>query len=299
MYTILRYLLILLCFGAALAGAGLYITRPKTVDVAEYEGLQGDAAAGETVFWAGGCASCHAAPGAEGEAKLALSGGRDFETEFGTFFAPNISPDPQNGIGNWELTDLASALIHGTSPVGSHYYPAFPYTSYVHMDAQDVTNLKAFLDTLPAGSTPSRPHDVSFPFNIRALLGGWKLLFLTPDWALNNKDLTAAETRGRYLVEALGHCTECHTPRNALGGLERDHWLEGGVLPGGEQAPNLVETMGFWTKEDVAEYLSSGFTPDFDSVGGEMVEVVENFKHLSDEDRLAVGAYLEKLTNTQ
>ena len=294
MYNLLRYLFIAFCLGVVALGAALYVTRPKSVDLSQFSELLGDPGAGEAVFWAGGCASCHAAPEASDEARLVLVGGRAFASDFGTFYAPNITPDAENGIGGWDLNDLANALVHGTSLTGQHYYPAFPYTSYANMAAQDVADLKAYLDTLPAESTPSRPHDVGFPFNIRASLGGWKLLFATDAWALDG-DLTEEVVRGRYLVEVLGHCTECHTPRNVLGGLDRQSWMQGGVLHGGERAPNLIATMEDWAAEDIAEYLSSGFTPDFDSVGGEMVEVVENFAHLTDADRLAVGAYLEKL----
>ncbi len=296
MYQTLRLFFILFLAGAAALGVGVFLTRPKTVDTAQFDTLVGDPSGGETVFWAGGCASCHAGVETDEQDRLVLAGGRAFPSDFGTFFAPNISSDPEFGIGAWNVDDLVNALMHGTSPKGQHYYPAFPYTSYANMAAQDVVDLKAYLDQLPPDPTPSRHHEIGFPFNLRQSLGSWKLLFASGNWVVDG-ELSQEEMRGRYLVETLGHCGECHTPRNALGGLDRARWMQGGVLHGGERAPSLIATMDTWAAFDIAEYLSSGFTPDFDSVGGEMVEVVENFAHLSDEDRLAVGAYLERLAS--
>jgi mono/diheme cytochrome c family protein len=290
-----RLLLVLVVLGVAGLGAFVLITRPQMSDAADFAQVTGDAARGEQVFWAGGCTSCHAAPGAEGDAKLVLSGGLAFRTAFGTFHAPNISPDPVHGIGTWSVVDLDSAMRHGTSPQGQHYYPAFPYTSYVHATRQDVADLHAFLMTLPASDTASLPHDLGFPFNQRILLGGWKFLFLSDAWAVNG-DLTPAETRGRYLVEGLGHCSECHTPRNALGGRDMGRWLAGGPNPDGPGTiPNITPGKLTWSEDEIAEYLSSGFTPDFDSAGGGMADVVLNTGRLTPEDRAAMAAYLKRV----
>ncbi|MCB2129227.1 MAG: cytochrome c [Rhodobacteraceae bacterium] len=281
---------------AALAvGAGWFLTRPSPLPDDAMSGVTADAAHGETVFWAAGCASCHSAPDAEGDARLILSGGQRFPSPFGTFVAPNISSDSDAGIGNWSALDLANAMTRGVSPGGQHYFPAFPYASYNKADLQDIADLRAFLATLPADPRPSEPHDVAFPFNIRAALGGWKLLFLSTDWVVTG-DLTPQEQRGRYLVEALGHCGECHTPRNLLGGTERSRWLAGGPVPAGKgRFPNITPAGLTWSERDIAEYLKSGFTPDFDSAGGHMASVVENFAHLPDSDRLAIAAYLKKV----
>lgn len=277
-----------------LAGAFI-ITRPQSSDPAELASLAGDPVHGEMVFWAGGCASCHAAPGAEGDARLVLSGGLRLPTPFGTFVVPNISPDPVHGIGAWTLTDLDTALRHGTSPDGTHYYPSFPYTSYQHATPQDVADLQAFLMTLPASDRADEPHDLRFPFNQRIVLGGWKLLNGTSDWVVGG-DLTPQEARGRYLVEGLGHCSECHTPRGALGGRDLSRWLAGGPNPEGKGViPNITPAHLKWSAADIAEYLKSGFTPDYDAVGGSMAEVVENLAHLPDEDRLAIAAYLARV----
>ncbi|MDP5219020.1 cytochrome c [Ruegeria sp. 2205SS24-7] len=263
------------------------------MDQSELIGVTPDLARGEVVFHAAGCASCHSAPDAVGEDKFILAGGRRFETDFGTFIAPNISRDPDSGIGSWSALDLANALIHGTGPQGQHYFPAFPYTSYANMTTEDIVSLHAFLSTLPAVGTESKAHEVGFPFNVRRGLGGWKLLFMTPGWVVEG-DLNDQQIRGRYLVEALGHCGECHTPRNGLGGLKRDLWLAGAPNPSGKgRIPGLTPDQLDWSEADIAEYLKSGFTPDYDSAGGEMAEVIENTSLLTDGDRLAIAAYLK------
>ena len=198
-----KFLTALILVGLAVVAGGLFVTRPQTVDPERFAGLQGDAESGETVFWAAGCASCHKAEGSDDS--LALPGGRRFVTQFGTFVAPNISSDPTHGIGGWSLPQFASALLEGTSPEGEHYYPSFPYTTYARMTDQDVADLWAFMQTLPPESRENESHDLGFPFNIRLTLGGWKLLFLNDDWVLAEARDPQLE-RGRYLVEALGHC---------------------------------------------------------------------------------------------
>jgi mono/diheme cytochrome c family protein len=183
--------------------------------------------------------------------------------------------------------------MNGTSPEGSHYFPAFPYTTYARAELQDIADLQAFLLTLPPDATPSQVHEVGFPFSIRRALGGWKLMFFKRGWVLTG-DLTPQVERGRYLVEALGHCGECHTPRNALGGLERARWLGGAPNPSGDgRIPNITSGRLTWSESDIAGYLKTGFTPEFDSAGGEMAEVVKNVSHLPDEDLAAIAAYLK------
>lgn len=228
----------------------------------------------------------------ETEDPAVLAGGRAFVTDFGTFHAPNISTDTAAGIGGWTDEQIASAIVKGTSPDGAHYYPAFPYAAYGRMEMQDVVDLIAHLRGLPADNTPDRPHDLSFPFNIRASLGGWKLLFANPDWVIDG-DLSAVQVRGRMLVEGLGHCGECHTPRNPLGGLRRDDWLAGAPLQGEDgQVPSLRSADLKWSEADIVSYLKTGLTPDYDSAGGEMVEVIKNTSKLPDSDLQAIAAYL-------
>jgi len=288
---------ILLFIGIGLLGlsaAGL-ATAPKIDDASVFEGLTADLAQGEVVFNAAGCASCHAAPDAEGAARLVLAGGRAFPSDFGTFYAPNISPDPVNGIGDWEPIALLNAMRYGTSPDRKHYYPAFPYGSYAAATTQDILSLYGYMMSLPAVSTPSRPHDVSIPFNIRLALGGWKLLFQPQLWIVQDAPTPELE-RGRYLVEALGHCSECHTSRNQLGGPVTDKWLAGAPSPDGKgRIPDITPTGLGWSVAEIADYLETGFTPDFDTVGGQMVEVVENTSRLSPEDRRAIAVYLTEL----
>lgn len=288
-----------LIFSAGLAvlaaGTGWWITAPQRVDASEFAGLVGVPARGALVFHAGGCASCHSAEGARGEAKLILSGGRAFASDFGTFYAPNLSTDADHGIGGWSVTDLANAMIHGTSPEGQHYYPAFPYASYARVSPQDIADLHAYLTTLPADATPDRGHDLAFPFTLRRGLGLWKALYASADWQVTG-DLSEVEARGRYLAEALGHCAECHTPRGALGGLDRDRWMAGAPNPSGQgNIPNITPAKLDWSEADLVAYFTSGFTPDYDTAGGSMASVVESLAQLPDADRAALAAYLKRL----
>ncbi|RGP37663.1 cytochrome c [Pseudotabrizicola alkalilacus] len=293
--------LFLFILAAAVVGAAAFwaLTRPAPLPADTFAGLTGDVVRGEAVFHATGCASCHMAPGATGEAKLVLAGGQAFPSDFGTFLAPNISPDPQQGIGGWSLMDLANALQRGVSPGGAHYYPALPYWSYARMQPQDVVDLYTFLQTLPPDATPSQPHQIGFPFSIRRLVGGWKLLNSDSDFVVQG-DLTEAETRGRYIAEAMAHCGECHTPRNALGGLDTSRWLAGAPNPSGQGTiPNITPAKLTWSEGEIVEYLTSGFTPDYDSAGGHMVPVIENMAQLPESDRAAVAAYLKKVPGVE
>ena len=269
------------------AAAAYFITAPDTVSPERFAALQGDAVAGENVYWAAGCASCHAQDG--DETRLILSGGQRLVSDFGTFLTPNISPDPTHGIGDWGLIDFANSILRGTSPNGVHYYPAYPYGSYAAMTDQDVVDLWAFLQTLPASTAPSQPHDLAFPYSMRLTVGGWKFLYLD----------TAApppSDRGTYLVEVLSHCAECHTPRDALGGLDRSRWMAGAPNPSGDGSiPGLTPAQLTWSEADIAYYLETGFTPDFDSVGGSMASVVNNLSRLPAEDRQAIAAYIKAL----
>ncbi len=291
-----RFLLWLVVLGLVVAGAGLWLTRARAVEPARFAAIEGDSTRGEAIFWAGGCASCHTA--AESDDSLALPGGKRFSTPFGTFIAPNISPDATHGIGGWSLPQFASALLNGTSPEGAHYYPAFPWTTYARMTDADVADLWAFMGTLPPQDRADVPHEVGFPYNIRASLGGWKLLFADDDWVMPAE--TPELERGRYLVEALGHCAECHTPRNALGGPDKTQWMAGAPNPAGEgKIPGLRPNQLDWSAEDIAYYLEFGFTPDFDSAGGQMAEVVANISKLAPEDRAAIAAYVKALPAAQ
>jgi len=295
--------LVALIVVAAAAGWGL--SAPTRMDAATAATLaEGDPARGELVFWAGGCASCHAAQGAKGDDLLKLGGGLRLETPFGVFVAPNISPSDADGIGAWSLIDFGNAMTHGTSPDGRNYYPAFPYTSYARMSAGDLGDLYAFLKTVPAVDGKAPGHELGFPFNIRRGLGLWKRLFLDPSPVIAAPS-TGMEVdaelwaRGRYLVEGPGHCGECHTARDLAGGLALAQWLGGAPAPTGEgRIPNITPVeggFGSWSAADIAYYLESGFTPEYDSVGGEMVHVQENMARLPASDRDAIAAYLKAI----
>lgn len=267
-------------------GAAWVLSTPSDISRNDFIGLPGDAKTGSEVFWATGCASCHAL---DDENPLVLAGGQAFPSAFGTFYAPNISPDPVQGIGGWTLAEFARAIQKGVGRDGAHLYPALPYTAYNKLTPQDVADLKTYMDTLPASDLASKPHDVGFPFNIRRSLGLWKLIFVSDQYVISG-DLNPEQTRGRYIAEAMAHCGECHTPRNVLGGLDRSKWLSGAISP---KAPNITALT--WSKAEVVEYLTTGFTPDYDSVGGHMAHVVENMAELPASDRAAIAAYLELL----
>jgi len=287
--------------GLAVAGGAAFwvLTAPKPMSAEDLPDHRGDAVHGRYVFHMAGCSSCHAAPGAKGGDKLELAGGLEFKTPFGTFVAPNISPDPKAGIGGWSDLEFANAVTRGVSPEGAHYYPALPYTSYQRMALSDVLDLKAYLDTLPPVAETAPGHDLPLPFRLRRGLGLWKLAFM--DYAPFRPDPEADPklNRGAYLVTGTGHCGECHTPRNLLGGPEADWAYAGGPVPDGKgTVPNITPSsdgIGGWTVEDIAIALKTGLTPDFESFGGAMIAVQENMAALSDEDREAIALYLKSL----
>lgn len=278
---------------------GWAVTRPVHLDSKVLADVpQGDAKAGEQVFWAAGCSSCHARPGAKGDAKLELAGGVELKTAFGTFVTPNISPDPDAGIGKWSFADFANAVQRGVDPEGHQLYPAFPYTSYARMTLADVADLYAFMKTLPPVAEDPPPSRIPFPFNIRRGISLWNTAFMRTRPVVGlPADAGEALKRGRYLVEGPGHCGECHTSRNSIGATEYGKWLAGAPNPEGKGiVPNITSGkggIGDWSEKDIAYYLETGFTPDFDSVGGAMVDVQENIAKLPASDRDAIAAYLK------
>ncbi len=280
-----------------------WITAPTTIAQQDLPAHEPDAVAGEHVFWAGGCASCHASlvdgKRAKGDDKLRLGGGLELETPFGVFPVPNISPHEDDGIGQWSALDFVNAMQRGVSPTGRHYYPAFPYTSYARMRVEDVIDLKAFLDTLPPIEGRIAGPELDFPWSLRRGIGAWKRRYLDSSMVL---DVAAGDElleRGRELVEGAGHCGECHTARDRFGGLDLARWLAGAPNPEGRgQIPDLTpasKNVSGWSANDIAYYLESGFTPDFDTVGGSMVAVQENMAMLPADDRAAIAAYLKAL----
>lgn len=290
----------------ALAGAlAFYLfTRPVTEPAAALPDREPDIANGKTMFIAGGCAECHAVPvrGCDDldiEDETVLAGGRCMNTDVGTFYVPNISPDEETGIGSWSALDFVNAMKRGVAPGGVHLYPAFPYTSYQRMRFEDLIDLKAYLDTLPAVRSDVPGHDLRFPYNIRRGVGLFQRLYV--DGKTLTPDVDASETvnRGAYLVLGPGHCGECHTPRDALGGPIEGQAFAGARNPEGKGVvPNLTpgkDGLGAWSENDIAYFLETGTTPDFDVVGANMVPVQENMAKLSGDDREAIAAYLKTL----
>src|SRR5215472_9548339 len=274
-------LVIILVVLAAGAGAAFYALTAPSVDArGELPVRQADLANGQSMFFAGGCFSCHGTPKQEDRTKL--GGGLALKTPFGTFKVPNISSDPKFGIGAWSEPEFVNALKSGVGRNGEHLYPAFPYTSYQRMRLDDVRDLFAYLKTLPAVSGRVRDHDLPFPFTFRRAIGLWKFLYLdgkpfTPDPAKS-----AELNRGAYLVEGPGHCAECHSPRNLMGGIIAAQRFAGGPNPEGKGwIPNITpKGIGDWSDKDIAYLLESGQTLDGDSVGGSMAEVVRNTAQL-------------------
>ena len=290
----MRKLLYLLVVLALVAVAGLIITRPATLADEDIAEIEPDLERGAYVFAAGGCASCHAADNAEGDDRLVLAGGHKLVTPFGTFSAPNISQDTEHGIGGWTRAEVVTALMKGTSPDGQHYYPAFPYAAYGKADLADMVSLAAYLETLPSDPTPSEPHDLVFPANIRVGVGAWKLANVTGEWSVSVDETNAELVRGRYIAEALAHCGECHTPRTLTQGLDTARWFAGAPNPSGRgNIPNISPAELDWSHIDIAGYLETGFTPDFDTVGGSMTAVVDEIKTLPKDDIAAVAAYVK------
>ncbi len=256
---------------------------------------QGDAKRGEYLVKAGGCVACHTE---DKKDAAPFAGGRALKTPFGTFYGPNITPDPQAGIGRWTEADFIRALRLGVGPGGIHYYPAFPYPSFTKIVDADLRDLWAYLRTLPPSSRPSQPHDLRFPFNWRFLMVIWKWLFFTPGPYVSDPQVSSTLNRGGYLVQALGHCGECHTPRNFMGAPKRDRFLAGGKGPEDKDIPNLTPTgeLKKWNDAELKDLLSSGLTPDGDVVGETMGEVIRNTtSQWTPADLAAVMAYLRSL----
>jgi len=276
------------------AVAGFIVTAPQRLPDADVAQGPGDAARGARIFWAGGCASCHAAKGAKGNDRLKLGGGAVLKTAFGDFQPPNISPGG-DGLAGWTLADFDNAMRRGVSPDGRHYYPAFPYTSYARMKPADIADLFAYLKSLPAVAGKPAEGTIAFPYNIRRGIGLWKRFYLDAAPVVALPANASAQLRaGQYLVEGPGHCSECHTPRTPYGGVDKARWLAGAPAPEGKgKIPNITPGKLSWSAAEIADYLKTGFTPDYDSVGGTMVEVQANMAELSDADRAAIAAYLK------
>jgi mono/diheme cytochrome c family protein len=255
---------------------------------------QADAKRGQYVAKAAGCVGCHTEAK---EGAVPFAGGRALKTPFGTFFGPNITPERDAGIGRWTESDFFKAMRRGERPDGANYFPAFPYASFTRITDQDLRDLWAYLRTLPPSTRKNQPHDVSFPYGVRLLVTPWKWLFFTPGALPPDARLTAAAARGRYLVQALGHCGECHTPRNFLGGPKTDRFLAGGKGPDGKNVPNLTPTrLKKWSDSELKDFLTTGMYSDGDVPAEAMAEVIRNTTNqLTPQDLEALVAYLRAI----
>ncbi len=278
-----RWLFILIAF-AGVAVAAL-MRAPSLPDVA----IPDDAASierGRYLVHAGGCISCHE------DDSGSLSGGLAIESPFGTFYASNITPDPDTGIGGWQGSDFLLALKHGRTPAGGFYYPAFPYRAYASVSDEDVLAIAAYLLSLDPVAAQTPAHDLPGWVG-RWQMAGWNLLadMAAPE-PVQYHDAQIA--RGAYLTQSLGHCGECHTPRNALGISQQEQAFAGADMPDGHVDAIDAEALASWSQDDLALFLFIGLKPDGEYVGGKMEPVIEhNTSQLTDTDRQAMAAFLK------
>jgi len=279
----LRRMLPCLCLVALLAGMA-----------AGNAAAQGDAKRGQYLINAAGCMGCHTA---EKKDAVPFAGGRELKTPFGTFFGPNITTHPTAGIGRWTEADFIRAVRLGERPDGAHYFPAFPYPSFTQMTDADLRDLWAYMRMIPPNAQPNQAHDLKFPFGWRALVAGWKWLFFTPGAYVADAKLTPVLNRGAYLTNALGHCGECHTPRNFLGGPNKARLLAGTKAgPDGKGVPNITPGRMKWSDDELREFLTNGLTPDGDVPAASMGEVITNTtSKLTAADLSAMIAYIRSL----
>ena len=253
---------------------------------------------GTYVFRAAGGCSCHTDVKNQG---AFMAGGRSIATPFGTIYSTNITPDPETGIGAWSDEDFLRAMTLGVGPSGEQYFPVFPYTSFTRMTRQDVLDLKAYLFSISPVKQANKAHDLQAPFGWRFGVRAWKWLYFQPGAWQPDPAQSPQWNRGAYLVQALGHCGECHTPRNLLGGLQKDMQHAGAVDgPDGELAPNITPDaatgIGSWGTADLVWFLQMGLKPDGDDTQGLMSELIETgYSHLDESDLEAIAAYIQSL----
>jgi mono/diheme cytochrome c family protein len=271
--------------GAAIAASACIA---QTIDKQDFKQIE----RGRYLTVAGDCAACHTLPGSGQE----LAGGRAIETPFGRLLAPNITPDPQTGIGAWTDDEFVNALTKGTGRDGQRLYPAMPYTYYTKLTRDDVLAIRAYLNTIPAIYNPVEPNQLPFPFDIRTSMLVWDQLFFTPGTFRANPNKSAEWNRGAYLAEGLTHCGMCHTPKNALGGDDRANALRGYALQGWF-APDITNDprrgIGSWSIEEIAAYLKTGHNKT-SAATGLMAEMVNlSTSHMTDADLKAIAVYLK------
>ena len=258
-------------------------------------------ARGEYLVTAGNCASCHTT-----QDGAFMSGGLPFRTPFGTIYSTNITPDPLTGIGNWSEVDFLNSLRHGLRPDGDHLYPAFPYTAYTKASDDDILAMFAYLKSIkPVRITPPQ-KDLVYPFNYRPLMAFWKLLYFQPGVYEVREDQSEQWNRGAYLVEALAHCSACHSPRNSLGAERAAAHMGGGEfldLVARQHyrpwsAPNLTATergLALWSEQDLADYLKTARNDMLESFGPMNEVIINSTRYLEAQDIGAMVTYLKNL----
>jgi mono/diheme cytochrome c family protein len=259
---------------------------------------QGDAQRGLYLSKAAGCVGCHTQATKDPKDAVPYAGGRALKTPFGTFYGPNITPHPQAGIGRWSEADFIRAMREGRRPDGAHYFPAFPYPSFTGIADADLRDLWAYLRTLPQSGRASQEHELGFLYRWRFAVGFWKWLFFNQGPMTPDPKRTAVLNRGDYLVNALGHCGECHTPRNFMGGPKRDRLLAGTDKgPEGKGVANITPArLKKWSDAEIRDFLQTGMTSDGDVTSETMGEVVTNTtSQLTPGDLAALIAYLRSV----
>lgn len=276
-------------------------SAPRGLTLADLADHTPDLANGERLYHAAGCRSCHKPSDALKDIDQSLpAGGFPLKTPIGTFYPPNLTPDPATGLGGWSDLDFVNAVQRGVSPDGRHYLPAFPFTSYAAMPTADVLDIKAYLETLAPIVSPARDPDVPLAALIRRGIGLWKWIgFNDARW---QPDPARSDTwnRGSYLVNGPGHCGECHTPRTLLMASDRDRALAGGPHPdGGGKVPSLRDLISrgrYKDVKDIASALQFGEVLGYDKISsGGMGQVQTNISKLPEADILAIADYLASL----
>jgi len=280
-----------------------FIERTEAATLPEPSATDPSTERGEMLFHIGGCTNCHTT-----KKGPLLAGGDPIVSPFGTFYPPNITPDPKTGIGGWTEADFIKAMREGISPEGEPFYPAFPFTSYTRMTDEDLKALKSYLDTMEPVEATTPDHvlrmpvwpNLEIPFDVRFALWGWRWMFFEPARFEPDPEHDDLRNRGAYLTEGPGHCAECHTPRNIFGALDTSRSYAGNPDGAeGEKVPAITHDaagIGDWSAGDLEMFLNLGMMPDGDFAGGGMAKIIANdTSRISDEDRKAIVTYLMAL----
>jgi mono/diheme cytochrome c family protein len=249
---------------------------------------------GEYLARAGDCISCHTA-----QDGAAYAGGLRLDTPFGYLLSPNITPDPETGIGHWTAEEFCRAMRDGVNIHNLDMYPVMPYTFYTKVTQKDCNAIYAYLRTLKPVRNAVNINHLRFPFDYRRTMGFWRELYFTAGTFKPDPRRTPSWNRGGYLVEGLGHCSACHSPRNALGGIKSNKQFTGATIDGWfalNLTSNLSTGLGDWTTEDIVSYLKTGSSKHKSTALGPMAEVVRNsLRYLTDADLSAMAEYLKSL----